>query len=75
MSGLLEIKDIFLAFCRKQVGNGMRTHFWQDEWVGNSTIAEQFILHLQKKIIVAKAFEKGWDFFKFRRILIEDIYS
>lgn len=42
--GLLKVKDTVYKFCRKKIGNGNRTSFWNDTWLGDSPLATQFYL-------------------------------
>jgi hypothetical protein len=41
-SGLMEIKDEFLAKGRLVVGDGNRFRFWEDWWIGNEPLMNKF---------------------------------
>lgn len=38
MNGLMKVKDEFLSFCSKSIGNGESTLFWEDRWNGLQTL-------------------------------------
>lgn len=40
--GLLKCKDLFLAYCRFNVGNGKKTRFWEDKWIGKQSLSCAF---------------------------------
>lgn len=40
--GLMKVKERFLMLCEKNVGNGKRTLFWEDSWLGGRPLAKQF---------------------------------
>jgi hypothetical protein len=40
--GLMHVKEDFFMFCKKKIGNGRRTRFWEDFWVGDKTLVETF---------------------------------
>lgn len=71
--GLMEIKNIFLKFCSRVIGNGEKTLFWEDSWIGGKPLNEQFPnlynITLTKHITVAKLKQKGINCIKFRRDL------
>ena len=66
-------KDYFLRFCRKVVGNGKRTRFWEDLWLGDIPLCQRFSrlynLTLSKNVLIAEVFETNWTNIKFRRTL------
>ena len=41
-AGLMNVKDQFLRWGRFRVGNGQATRFWEDKWLNNTTLREQF---------------------------------
>lgn len=71
--GLMEIKNIFLKFCSRVIGNGEKTLFWEDSWIGGKPLNEQFPnlynITLTKHITVAKLKQKGINCIKFTRDL------
>ena len=36
--GILRIKNTFYKYCRKKVGNGENTRFWEDWWVDDKPL-------------------------------------
>lgn len=76
LHGLMEIKDLFLSFCKKTVGNGKNILFWEDCWLGSKPLNLQFPdlydLTFSKKITLAKVKNLGWDCIKFKRTLYGD---
>jgi len=41
-SGLVKVKDRFLNLSIFNIHNGYRTRFWEDKWLGNFTLKEQY---------------------------------
>jgi hypothetical protein len=41
--GLMDIKKLFWKNCRVQVRNGIKTRFWEYQWIGSSCLAKTFI--------------------------------
>lgn len=31
---ILNCRDVFYKYCRKKVGDGLNTRFWEDSWIG-----------------------------------------
>ncbi|PNT69431.1 hypothetical protein BRADI_3g55256v3, partial [Brachypodium distachyon] len=73
-SGLLRVRNVFLSFCRRIVGNGKRTRFWEDEWWGRCSFAVKFPrlynLTFSSEISVHTVFPEGWSSIRFRRTLV-----
>lgn len=73
------MNDLFYHFCTKQVGNGQRTCFWEEIWLGNVAFKFKFAtlynLRERKFISVSTVFTEGWGCFKFRRHLTGDLLS
>lgn len=69
--GLMKVKEVFLSFCKKKLGNGGRTNFWEDLWIGDVPIKfpRLYNLTFNHKISVARVFDKGWGCIRFRRTL------
>ena len=76
-SGVMRVKDLFFKICRKIVGNGERTRFWEYLWVGDCILCKKFLrlynLSLSKNISVARVFNSDWSCFNFRRNLWGDL--
>lgn len=73
-SGILHVRVVFFSFCRRLVGNGKRTRFWEDEWWGVKPLARQFPrlfnLTFSTGIFVYTVFTEGWGSIRFRRTLV-----
>ena len=41
-SGLTEVKDLFLSFGVFKVHCGDQTRFWEDLWLGNKTLKDEY---------------------------------
>jgi hypothetical protein len=41
-SGLMNVKEPFLDLGHFQLNNGGNIHFWEDRWLGNFTLCQQF---------------------------------
>ena len=39
---LLLLSDVFIIYCLRKVGNGENTRFWEDVWMGDSSLKSQF---------------------------------
>ncbi|GJT19431.1 RNA-directed DNA polymerase, eukaryota, reverse transcriptase zinc-binding domain protein [Tanacetum coccineum] len=70
LHSLLSCIDL-LNYARRKVGNEVNTMFWEDLWVGDSTLKMQYPrlypLELQKDIIVAEKLGHSSLVFSFRR--------
>jgi hypothetical protein len=75
-SGLVAIKDIFYSCCKRVLGDGRKTIFWEDSWVGHQPLCRSFPrlynLCFSHFITVHTVFSKGFDMLKFRRFLREE---
>lgn len=53
---------------------GERIRFWEDVWIGNQSLAEQFPnlynLTFSRNVTVARVFSRGWGSVRFIRTLI-----
>jgi hypothetical protein len=69
--GLLEVKTLFLNCCKFQIGDGRSVSLWEDNWMGDFTLASSFprlfAISLTPNITVRKAFDKGLGNMSFRR--------
>ena len=76
-SGLMKVRDIFFSFCRKVIGNGNMTRFWDDVWIGEKKLIIVFPrlynLSHSKNVSVAKVMSEGWSVLNFRRNLWGDL--
>jgi hypothetical protein len=41
-AGLMKVKDLFLGFRTFRLNNGTNIRFWEDIWMGNRALKEQF---------------------------------
>jgi len=75
--GILNVKDMFYKFCRKKVGNGSSTSFWENMWCGDFTVADKFPrlfnLALNKEISVDKVLSSDFNALSFRRRIVGDL--
>jgi hypothetical protein len=53
----MKVKNSFLNLGHFQLGNGQNVRFWEDRWLGNSTLKELyptlFAITMKKHIFVA----------------------
>ena len=40
--GLMKVKDTFLNYDSFQLNDGNKIRFWEDKWLGNHTLREQY---------------------------------
>lgn len=70
---LMKVKDHFLKYRKKIIGNGEDTSFWFDTWCGDSPLAVRckrlFDLTFDKNITVNCALQSNLNSLSFRRIL------
>ena len=56
-SGVLSVKNIFYKYCKKYIGNGENTRFWEDWWVDDKPLKDRcpriYNLCREKNVIVA----------------------
>ena len=73
-SGLMKVKDQFLNLGVFHVNNGGTVRFWEDKWLGNFTLKEQYssLYHIahRKDTTVATVFERVPLNISFRRTLM-----
>jgi hypothetical protein len=71
--GVIKKAGTFSTCCRKFIGNGQRTLFWEDLWVGDKPLREKFprlyFLNFSVYFIVARVFNEGWGCIRFWRVL------
>ena len=41
-TGLMKVKDMFLSLGTFQINSGTQIRFWEDRWIGNSTLKVQY---------------------------------
>jgi hypothetical protein len=72
--GLMEIKKLFLSCFKIKIGNGRKTNFWDDCWLGEYSLADSFprLFHSSQEqhIIVQATFERGIRNLTFRRAMV-----
>jgi hypothetical protein len=75
--GLLEIKHFFWNYCRVQVGDRLRTSFWEDQWIGTSCLARAFprlfTVSVNRNVTVQEVFDKGVNGLRFRRAMVGEL--
>jgi hypothetical protein len=72
-SGLIEVKHILYSCCERILGDGCKTRFWEDVWVGEKPMCVVFPrlynLTCTHEITVAKVFAQEFNCIHFRRCL------
>jgi hypothetical protein len=72
--GIMKVKDDFLKFGSFKIGDGNQTRFWEDNWLGNNSIADEYpslyAIASHKNITVASVFGSNPINLRFRRSLI-----
>ena len=75
-SGLMKVKDQFIDLSTFQVHNGLQTRFWEDKWLGNFTLKEQYpsLFNIARKKLssVAHVLSTSPLNISFRRALVGD---
>jgi hypothetical protein len=74
--GLMNVKDTFYKFCRKKFGNGNRTSFWHDVWIGDQPFCVRFKrlwdISENRNICVDKVICSNFEALKIQRRLFGD---
>jgi hypothetical protein len=74
--GLMSQKETFFKFGSFHVGNGERTRFWEDCWLGDETLASQYLglytITNHKNATVANTIKENGLNISFRRNLAGD---
>lgn len=64
---------IFYKICKNGVGNGLNTRLWEDTWLGDVPLCNNFArlynVNVSFNISVTKVFNEGWRSIMFRRHL------
>ena len=72
-AGLMKVKDTFLSYGSFHLNDGNQIRFWEDKWLGNHTLREQypalFNIVRKKHATVALVFDKVPLNVSFRRTL------
>lgn len=72
----MKVKDLFVKLTRRVVGDGARTLFWEDIWLGKRKLAEVYPrlydISFDKMKTVKQIVAKGWDNVDFRRSIHGD---
>jgi hypothetical protein len=75
--GILEVHDNFYRFCKKKVGNGKSTSFWNNIWCDSVPLSFRypnlFDIAYDKNITVEKVLSSDFQFLTFRRRLLGDL--
>ena len=74
--GLMGVKEQFIQFGRFVLKDGSQIRFWEDKWLGNTTLGEQYpILYnivRSKNDTVATVLQSVLPNISFRRYLVGD---
>ncbi|PNT64196.1 hypothetical protein BRADI_4g25858v3, partial [Brachypodium distachyon] len=77
-NGLMQVKDLFSQFCTKKIGNGKRTRFWKDQWLGPSSLQHRYprlyCISMNQDINVFDANRSNVQILSFRRNFTTDTY-
>jgi hypothetical protein len=72
--GILVVRDNFFKYCKKRIGNGKNTSFWNNIWCDSETMAFKypnlFEIAYDKDITVHKALSSDFQALTFRRRLL-----
>ena len=77
--GIMKVKQEFFQRISFTVGNGHRTRFWEDPWMGNMTLAAQYptlyniVRH--KNVSVAHVVDSPHPNLQFRRLLTGQLWD
>jgi hypothetical protein len=74
--GIMGVKDEFVKRGSFIIGDGLGTRFWEDVWLGNSSLAYQYpILYnivRNKNVLVADVLKQSLLNKRFNRVLVGD---
>ena len=74
---LLSFREVFFKYCKVVVGNGCKTSFWKNSWIGDGPLAVKFPvlfdLALDKNVAVNKVLSSDFDALSFRRRMMGSI--
>jgi hypothetical protein len=72
----MSVKDMFYKLCRRKLGNGLRTRFWEDIWWRDKSLSETFpnlyAICVSRDVTVAEVINSNCEVLKFRRTLVGD---
>jgi hypothetical protein len=75
----MSVKYLFYSWCSIVLGDGRKSRFWEDSWLGNLSLCQKYprlyYLSLSQNILVNTVFTKGMACLKFRRFLREETLS
>jgi hypothetical protein len=74
---LLSLREVFFKYCKVVVGNGCKTSFWKNTWIGDCPLAVKFPvlfdLAFDKDISVNKVLTSNFDVLSFRRRMMGNL--
>ena len=77
--GLMEIKHIFWACCKIEIGNGEKTSFWEDHWTADASLASMFprlfSVSTNKEVTVKEVIEQRYVSLHFRRAIVGELHA
>jgi hypothetical protein len=75
--GLLKVRDIFYALCTRKIGNGKRTRFCEDHWIGFDSFEASFKnlydICETKGVTLHMVLSTGLHILKFHRTLTDNV--
>jgi hypothetical protein len=76
--GLMKVKEEFFGNGSFTIGNDMDTRFWEDTWLGNKSLAEQYPslynIVQRKQVLVANVLNQNPLNISFQRTLNENLW-
>jgi hypothetical protein len=74
---LIEIKKNFLAALQIRIGDGSKTSFWEDHWIGSSCLSKifprLFLVSMNRNAKVKEVFGVGVEMLRFRRVMVGEL--
>jgi hypothetical protein len=73
----LSLREVFFRYCKVIVGNGSKTSFWKNLWIGDCPLADKFPvlfdLVFDKDISVNKDLSSNFEALSFRRRIVGNL--
>jgi hypothetical protein len=74
---LISLREVFFKYCKVAVGNGCKTSFWKNSWIGDCPLAVKFPVLFDftrdKDISVNKVLSSNFDALSFRRRMMGNL--
>jgi hypothetical protein len=73
----MEIKKTFWQHCKIRIGDGSKTSFWEDQWIGSSCLSKAFprlfLVSMNRNVKVKEVFDVGIEMLRFRRAMVGEL--